>query len=138
MPGGGAQSGGDENRLMRAVGSLEELTAQGVVEVVVPDLGAALDFYRRLGFAVERETPMFVTLRWESTLLFVAQNPDAGSAPRWASLRIVVADVDAVWARVAELGLPVGTSLANRRYGLRDFTVRDPAGFEIRFAQVIG
>ena len=138
MPGGGAQSGGDENRLMRAVGSLEELTAQGVVEVVVPDLGAALDFYRRLGFAVERETPTFVTLRWESTFLFVAQNPDAGTAPRWASLRIVVADVDAVWARVSELRLPIGTSIADRPYGLRDFTVRDPAGFEIRFAQVIG
>lgn len=123
---------------MRTVGSPEELTAQGVVEVVVPDLGAALAFYRRLGFAVERETPTFVTLRWESTFLFLAQNPDAGTAPRWASLRIVVADVDAVWARVTELGLPIGTSIADRPYGLRDFTVRDPAGFEIRFAQVTG
>ncbi len=122
---------------MRAIGSLEELTAQGVVEVVVPDLGAALAFYRRLGFAVERETPTFVTLRWESTFLFLAQNPDAGTAPRWASLRIVVADVDAAWARVSELRLPIGTSIADRPYGLRDFTVRDPAGFEVRFAQVL-
>jgi catechol 2,3-dioxygenase-like lactoylglutathione lyase family enzyme len=122
---------------MRAIGSLEERTAQGVVEVVVPDLGAALAFYRRLGFAVERETPTFVTLRWERTFLFLAQNPDAGTAPRWASLRIVVADVDAVWARVSELQLPIGTSIADRQYGLRDFTVRDPAGFEVRFAQVL-
>ena len=109
-----------------------------LVGIVVADMSASLAFYRRLGFAVERETPTFVTLRWESTFLFVAQDPDAGSTPRWASLRIVVADVDAVWARVSELEFPIGTSLADRPYGLRDFTVRDPAGFEIRFAQVIG
>ena len=122
---------------MRIIGSPEELRAQGVIEVVVPDLGAALPFYRRLGFTVERETPTFVTLRWESTFLFIAQNADATIAPRWASLRIVVADVNAAWARVMQLQLPIGTSIADRAYGLRDFTVKDPAGFEIRFAQVL-
>ena len=122
---------------MRIIGSPEELWAQGVIEVVVPDLRAALPFYRRLGFTVERETPTFVTLRWESTFLFIAQNPDATIAPRWASLRIVVADVNAAWARVMQLQLPIGTSIADRAYGLRDFTVKDPAGYEIRFAQVL-
>lgn len=122
---------------MRITGSPEELSAQGVIEVVVPDLKVALPFYRHLGFTVERETPTFVTLRWESTFLFIAENTDATIAPRWASLRIVVADVNAVWARVMQLQLPIGTPVADRAYGLRDFTVKDPAGFEIRFAQVI-
>ncbi len=122
---------------MQIIGSPDELRAQGVIEVVVPDLGAVLTFYRRLGFTVERETPEFVTLRWESTFLFIAQNADATMAPRWASIRIVVADVDAIWARVTQLQLPVGSSIADRPYGLRDFTVKDPAGFEIRFAQII-
>ena len=126
-----------DNRFMNIIGSPDELSAQGVIEVVVPDLSAALHFYRHLGFNVERETPTFVTLRWEGTLLFIAQNADATIAPRWASLRIVVADVNAVWARVMQLQLPIGTSIADRAYGLRDFTVKDPAGFEIRFAQVI-
>jgi len=122
---------------MPVIGSREELRAQGVLEVVVPDLRTALDFYRALGFTVERETASFVTLRWDSTLLFVAENAAATHAPRWASLRLVVADVDAVWARVTQLQLPIGTPIADRAYGLRDFTVKDPAGFEIRFAQVI-
>jgi catechol 2,3-dioxygenase-like lactoylglutathione lyase family enzyme len=122
---------------VQIIGSPEELRAQGVVEIVVPDLSAALSFYRRLGFTVARETPTFITLRWDGAFLFIAQNPDATSAPRWASLRIVVADVNAVWARVMQLQLPIGTPIADRAYGLRDFTVKDPAGFEIRFAQVV-
>ena len=122
---------------MNVIGSPEELQAQGVLEVVVPDLRTALGFYRALGFTVERETASFVTLRWDSTLLFIAENPNATHASRWASLRLVVADVDAVWARVTQLQLPIGTPIADRAYGLRDFTVKDPAGFEIRFAQVI-
>lgn len=122
---------------MQVVGSRDELRAQGVVEVVVPDLRAALGFYRALGFTVERETAAFVTLRWDNTLLFVAENPDATRAPRWASLRLVVADVDAEWARVTRLQLPIGVPIADRAYGLRDFTVKDPAGFEVRLAQVI-
>lgn len=122
---------------MHVIGPREELTAQGVLEVVIPDLRAALGFYRVLGFTVERETATFVTLRWDSALLFVAENVDATSAHRWASLRLVVADVDAMWARVTQLRLPIGTPIADRAYGLRDFTVKDPAGFEIRFAQVI-
>ncbi len=121
---------------MQIIGSPAELEAQGVVEVVVPDLGAVLAFYRRLGFTIERETPTFVTLRWESTYLFIAQNAHATTSPRWASVRIVVPDVDAVWVHVMQLQLPVGSPIADRPYGLRDFTVKDPAGFEIRFAQV--
>ena len=136
-PLGAAQNVEQENRLMQITGSPRELTAQGVVEVVVPDLEAAMDFYRRLGFAVERETPMFVVLRWDDTLLFIAQNSHATAAPRWTNVRIVVPDVDAIWERVNQLQLSVGSPIADRPYGLRDFTVRDPAGFEIRFAQVI-
>lgn len=122
---------------MSTIGSLDELKAQGVLEVVVPDLSAALAFYRRLGFITERETPTFVTLRWDTTLLFVAQNSDATTAPRWASLRIIVPDVDAIWSHVQQQQLPIGAPIGDRPYGLRDFTVKDPAGFEIRFAQIL-
>lgn len=122
---------------MTTIGSLDELKAQGVLEVVVPDLTAALAFYRRLGFTTERETPTFVTLRWDTTLLFVAQNSDATTAPRWASLRIIVPDVDAIWSHVLQQQLSIGVPIGDRPYGLRDFTVKDPAGFEIRFAQIL-
>jgi catechol 2,3-dioxygenase-like lactoylglutathione lyase family enzyme len=119
----------------RIVGELPELTAQGVVEVVVPNLAAAVTFYGDIGFTVERETPSFVVLRYEETYLFLAQNADAPVTPRWTNVRIVVSNVDAVWRRVKERDLPIGSPIDDRPYGLRDFTVRDPAGFEVRFAQ---
>ena len=121
---------------MQIVGSPSELTAQGVVEIVVPDLPATVAFYRSLGFSMERETATFVTLRWETMFLFIAQDGGATTAPRWTNLRILVVDVDAVWKRAVDLGLPIASPLADRTYGLRDFTVADPAGFDIRFAQV--
>jgi len=46
----------------------------------------------------------------------------------------MVPDVDAMWRRVRALRVPVATPIADRHYGQRDFTVRDPDGFGIRFA----
>jgi catechol 2,3-dioxygenase-like lactoylglutathione lyase family enzyme len=122
---------------MQIIGSQDERTAAGVIEVVVPDLRLALSFYTQLGFVIERETPTFVTLRWGEMFFFVAENPQAPTAQRWTNVRIIVPDVDAVWDHVSRLGLAVGNPIADRPYGLRDFTVKDPAGFEIRFAQVL-
>ena len=101
---------------MQIIGSPLELAAQSVVEVVVPDLPAALTFYRRLGFNVERETPTFVTLRWETVFIFLSQNDDAPTAPRWTSVRIVVRDVNVVWEHVQRHQLPVGNPIGDRPY----------------------
>ena len=122
-------------RRTQTVGSPAELTAQGVVEVVVPSLAAALTFYRDIGFTVERETPSFVVLRYDDMLLFLAENADAPVSPRWTNVRIIVSDVDAVWQHIQRRGLAGVSPINDRPYGLRDFAVRDPAGFEVRFAQ---
>lgn len=119
------------------IGSRQELTAQLAVEVVVPDLPAAVAFYRSLGFELERETPTFVTLRWEQSFLFLASNSGAVTGPRWTNVRVIVPDVDALWTHAHRLGLQVINAIGDRPYGLRDFTLRDPAGFEVRFAQVL-
>ena len=121
----------------RIVGTSEEQTAQGVVEVVVPNLSVALEFYRDLGFTIERETPSFVVLRYGEAFLFLAEEADAPTARRYTNVRIIVPDVDEVWQRVQRRGLTCAKPIADRPYGLRDFTVRDPAGFEVRFAQVL-
>ncbi|HEX7708343.1 MAG TPA: VOC family protein [Thermoanaerobaculia bacterium] len=122
---------------MTILGSRSELTAQGVVEVVVPNLQPALAFYQALGFSVERETPTFVTLRYDTLYLYLAENADAPTAPRWTNVRVIVSNVDAVWQHVQARGMAVATPIGDRAYGLRDFTVKDPAGFEVRFAQVL-
>lgn len=103
----------------------------------MPNLANMLSFYHSLGFVLERHTGAFAVVSGFGVRLFLAENPDAPTSPRWANLRIVVSDVDLVWGVVQELGLPVVSAISDRFYGLRDFIVVDPAGFEIRFAQVL-
>ena len=54
------------------------------------------------------------------------------SSPQ-ANVRVMVPDVDAWWRRAAEMRARVLASIADRYYGLRDFTIADPDGFGIRF-----
>jgi catechol 2,3-dioxygenase-like lactoylglutathione lyase family enzyme len=109
--------------------------AQGVVEVVGPDLERALAFYQSLGFELLRRSGPFAVVHWQGQRLFLAENPDAPIGSRWTSLRIMVADIDAVWNRVLALGLEPTHAIGDRFYGLRDFTIAAPDGFELRFAQ---
>ena len=114
-----------------------ENEAQGVVEIVGPDLDALLGFYLAIGFELERRTGDFAVVHWQGTRLFLAGNPDAPVSECWRSLRIMVADVDAMWHKANRLQLRIGTVIGDRPYGLRDFVIVDPAGFGLRFAQVL-
>ena len=114
-----------------------ELDAQGVPEIVGVNLDASLLFYEAIGFRTERRAGPFAVMNGFGMRVFLAEDPNAMTGQRWTNIRIVVPDVNAVWECVTELGLPVAHSIADRPYSLRDFVVRDPSGFEIRFAQVI-
>jgi uncharacterized glyoxalase superfamily protein PhnB len=46
----------------------------------------------------------------------------------------MVPDVDQCWRRANEIGARIVIAIADRYYGLRDFTIADPDGFGIRFA----
>lgn len=111
--------------------------AQGVVEIVGPDIERAIAFYLSLGFELLRRTGGFAVVHWHGQRLFLAENPGAPTTPRWTNLRIMVDDVDALWQRVTALGIVPVHAIGNRFYGLRDFTLADPSGFEIRFAQAL-
>ena len=114
-----------------------ENEAQGVVEIVGPDLDALLGFYLAIGFELERHTGDFAVVHWQGTRLFLAGNPDAPVSECWRSLRILVADVNAMWDKANRLQLRIGTVIDDRPYGLRDFVIVDPAGFGLRFAQIL-
>lgn len=117
-------------------GSSTELAEQLVVEIMVTDLDRSIGFYTSLGFTLERRDAGFVALRWEGRRLFLDQRSDlpSPSGPARANVRILTSDVDSVWAVAQTLGLPVEQPIADRYYGLRDFTVLDPDGFGLRFA----
>lgn len=118
------------------IGSPAELTAQLVAEIMVRDLDRSLAFYTALGFTLERRDGGFAALRWEDRWLFLDERRDLPPprGPARANLRILTADVDRLWATVRTLGAPVERPIADRSYGLRDFTVLDPDGFGVRFA----
>ena len=114
-----------------------ENEAQGVVEIVGPDLDERLGFYLAIGFELERRTGDFAVVHWQGTRLFLAGNPDAPVSECWRSLRILVADVNAMWDTANRLQLRIGTVIDDRPYGLRDFVIVEPAGFGLRFAQIL-
>ena len=121
-------------------------TEQLVAEIVVRDIKRATDFYRRLGFELLRDGGDFVELTWESHRLFLAEASafrDAVNVPMPsqaafppANVRVMVPDVDKQWELVNEIGAPVVVPIADRYYGLRDFTIGDPDGFGVRFASL--
>src|ERR1051326_954543 len=122
-------------------------TEQLVTEILVADIKRSVRFYLDLGFTLLRDGGDFVELTWEEHRLFLAELSAFGDAagaeapprvkfPR-ANVRVMVPDVDQYWARVQALGCEVVIPIADRYYGLRDFTIADPDGFGIRFASVL-
>jgi hypothetical protein len=73
---------------------------------------------------------------WEDHRLFLDQREGLPEPPPLPvmNVRVMVPDVDRVWQRVNELGVRVVAAIADRTYGLRDFTIADSDGFGIRFA----
>ena len=110
-------------------------TEQLVVEVYVRNLDRALDFYRSLGFELVGRKGSFAAVAWEGRQLFLDEQSHFERSPSpQANVRVMVSDVDTWWRRATEMGARVLAPIADREYGLRDFTIADPDGFGIRFA----
>jgi len=119
-------------------------TEQLVTEIMVRDIKRSTAFYRRLGFTLLRDGGSFVELTWEAHQLFLderAADPEgeqaALSAPQQvppANIRVMVPNVDEYWRLAQDIGVRIVVPIADRSYGLRDFTIADPDGFGVRFA----
>jgi len=111
-------------------------------EFFVRDVERSVAFYtERLGFAVLRQEPDFaVVALGESHVLLAAEAHtsrgwlEAGPRGLGLNVRIMVDDVDAVYRRAKNAGVPIVQEIADRFYGLRDFILADPDGFMLRFA----
>jgi catechol 2,3-dioxygenase-like lactoylglutathione lyase family enzyme len=116
-------------------------TEQLVVEIFVRSLDRAIDFYRALGFQLLGRKGGFATVTWEEHRLFLDEHPQyeppTSLQVPTANVRVMVPDVDAWWRRAMGMGARVVAPIADRYYGLRDFTIADPDGFGIRFASRI-
>jgi len=122
-------------------------TEQLVTEIVVRDIRGSVAFYRRLGFELLRDGGDFVELTWEDHRLFLAElsafrdvySPALPTPPPFpfANVRVMVPNVDEYWKLANEIGAKIIVRVADRYYGLRDFTIADPDGFGVRFASVL-
>src|SRR5207247_2439080 len=129
------------------MGRYVDATEQLVTEIVVRDIRRSVDFYRALGFELLRHGGDFVELTWEDHRLFLAEISafrDAGVAalvtpPPFplANIRVMVPDVDEYWKLANEIDAKIIIPIADRYYGLRDFTIADPDGFGVRFSSVL-
>jgi catechol 2,3-dioxygenase-like lactoylglutathione lyase family enzyme len=129
------------------VGGYVDPTEQLVIEVVVKEIGRSVDFYRRLGFELLRDGGDFVELTWEHHRLFLAELSASHDARDVelparqtfpiANVRVMVANVDGYWKLAKEMGARIIIPIADRYYGLRDFTIADPDGFGVRFASLL-
>ena len=129
--------------MSRYVDSIEQL----VTEIVVRDIRRSVEFYRRVGFELLRDGGDFVELTWEDHRLFLAELSAFRDAPGaalatapplpLANVRVMVPNVDEYWKLVNEIGAQVIVPIADRYYGLRDFTIADPDGFGVRFASAL-
>lgn len=118
------------------------------VELFVPDVEAGVRFYTDdLGFDLLRmergnlageERATFAVVKLGAAALLIAHESLEGNLAMppggGIHVRIVVDDVDAVYARAKERGVPIVNEIGDRDYGLRDFILRDPHGFHLRFA----
>lgn len=109
---------------------------QLIVELYVRDLKSSAAFYQRFGFTITREEANFIVLRWEDSMLFLEAISDCPPPPTHpvGNIRIMVASVDDYWEKAVKLGARVIRPIADRYYGLRDFTIAGPDGLGLRFA----
>jgi catechol 2,3-dioxygenase-like lactoylglutathione lyase family enzyme len=109
---------------------------QLVLELYVRNISASADFYQRLGFRLLRAESHFVELAWGQSVLYLEEIADAPApdGPLVGNVRVLVPDVDRFWALTQELGCTVIKPIADRYYGLRDFTIAGPDGVGLRFA----
>ena len=119
------------------------------VELFVPNVTEAARYYAdTLGFTVLRtdppDEPVFAIAHLgEAVVMFMSDRFYAGARSdldyrgAGVDIRLMVPDVDAVYERIRAAGLEVMHPIGDRDYGLRDFIMRDPFGFRLRFASAL-
>jgi uncharacterized glyoxalase superfamily protein PhnB len=116
------------------VGSLAERTAQLAIELRVSNLPNSIAFYQEAGLVLERRTPTFAAMQIDGRYLLLSESGPVEVGATRPNIRILVADVDRSLSHAQKLGWTIKHALADRGYGLRDFVVDDPDGYEVRFA----
>lgn len=108
---------------------------QGAPVLLVPDVPATADFYRRvLGFRTDpgTDTPEYTVVWRDNAALHLARSKHPPSGVR---LFFWVRDVDMLYQEVVGRGVAIDVPIGTRPYGVRDFSIRDPNGVVVILGQ---
>lgn len=102
--------------------------------MAVKDVRAAVEFYtRKLGFKsgfVEGDPPRFAGVNLDRVQIFLKRGTPS---PKGCSVYFVVSDADELHAFHRSNGVEIVQAIDDRPYELRDYTVRDLAGYRLTF-----
>jgi catechol 2,3-dioxygenase-like lactoylglutathione lyase family enzyme len=101
---------------------------QGAPLLLVPDVAATADFFRRiLGFISDpgTETAEYSVVWRDNAAVHLAKGQQA---PTGVRVFFWVKDVNALHEQVIKRGVTIAVPLETRSYGIRDFAIRDPNG----------
>jgi catechol 2,3-dioxygenase-like lactoylglutathione lyase family enzyme len=108
---------------------------QGAPLLLVPDVCATADFYRKiLGFKGDpgAGTSDYSVVWRDNAAVHLARGEQA---PTGVRLFFWVKDVDGLHAELIGRGAAIEVPIGTRSYGVRDFSVRDPNGILVVFGQ---
>ena len=109
----------------------------------VQDIEKSIEFYRdKLGFDVTfewGEPVQYAVLKSGdvSVHLVVKDDPKYQPSSVHTALYVFVHDVDEVYEELKANGASITNEIADRDYGMRDFDITDPDGFQLCFAMGI-
>lgn len=105
--------------------------------LAVGDVVAAAKFYREvLGFEREwlwGDPPSFGGVRWGAVQVMFCLQPDLALRVDGHQLAFFCDDINALRERHRSRGAPVISEIENKPWGMREYIVRDPNGYHLRF-----
>jgi predicted enzyme related to lactoylglutathione lyase len=108
---------------------------QGAPLLLVPDVSATADFYRRiLGFKSDpgTEMPEYCVVWRDNAAVHLAKGEHA---PTGVRIFFWVKDVNALYAQVIKRGATIAVPIGTRPYRVRDFSILDPNGVLVVLGQ---
>lgn len=104
----------------------------------VRDLDETVSFWRDiLGFRVDglfpKDEPRWCGMHSGNARIMFALREDAGAPALTGQIYLYPDDIDATWEKLRGI-VPVVEPLRLMEYGMREFSIRDPNGFEITLA----
>src|SRR5437660_1213072 len=109
--------------------------------LAVADVAATIRFYRdKLGFTGEwlwGDPPTFGGVSWGKVGVLFCLQPDLAARVEGHQHAFSVTGIDRLHERHRDNGVPVVCPLEAKPWGLREYTVRDPNGYHLRFGEPV-